>query len=317
MKKFIFTCPKCKKNINNWPPKICNECRYTINENNDIYIFSEDDNLKIDGDKQYIGFDTMAKDYDKTRHIVKDLENVVSRNVAENILEKGILLDIGAGTGIFSIALSKYFENVISADISSEMLAICAGKIRNQKIDNVLPCKMNIYDLPFIEKTIDVVFAVNIFHLVNKPEEIVKEIKRVLCNHGKLITIYYNGIDNTENDINNEIEDIYYDEVKKRNIGKIKTNSWRGPKLHEELMNYFVSSKSINTSDMHFCMKLTPKYEYENLRTKQYPLQLLINNEEHIEIMKKINNTMINKYGINYLDIEIENKMDVEIKIYS
>jgi ubiquinone/menaquinone biosynthesis C-methylase UbiE len=317
MKKFIFTCPKCKKTIKNWPPQKCNECGYTINDNKDIYIFSEDDNLKIEGDKQYIGFDTMAKDYDRTRHIIKDLENIVSKNVAENILEKNILVDIGAGTGIFSIALSKYFENVISADISSEMLAICAGKIRNQNIDNVLPCKMNIYDLPLMEKTIDVVFAVNIFHLVNKPEEIIKEIKRVLCNHGKLITIYYNGIDNTENDINNEIEDIYYDEVKNRNVGKIKTNSWRGPKLHEELMKYFSFSRSIKTNDMHFCIKLTPKYEYENFNTKQYPLQLLINNEQHIEIMKKVNNTMINKYGTNYLDIEIENKMDVEIKIYS
>jgi ubiquinone/menaquinone biosynthesis C-methylase UbiE len=317
MNKNIFVCPKCRKILNNLPPNICNECRYPKNENQNICIFSEDENLKIDGEKQYIGFDTMAKDYDRTRHIIKDLENVVSKNVAENIQNKGILVDIGAGTGIFSIALSKYFENIISVDISSEMLEICAGKIRNQKIGNILPCKINVYDLPFIENSIDAVFAVNIFHLLNKPEEVVYEIKRVLCNHGKLITIYYNGIDNTENDINNEIEEIYYDEVKKRNIGKIKTNTWRGPKLHEELMKYFASSKSIKSDNMKFSMKLTPKYEYENFRTKQYPLQMLIKNEHHNEIMKRINDTMISKYGINYLDIEIENKMDVEIKIYS
>jgi ubiquinone/menaquinone biosynthesis C-methylase UbiE len=70
----------------------------------------------------------------------------------------------------------------------------------------VLPCKINVYDLPLVENTIDAVFAVYIFHLVNKPEQIVNEIKRVLRNNGKLITLNFDGIDTTENDINNEIE---------------------------------------------------------------------------------------------------------------
>jgi ubiquinone/menaquinone biosynthesis C-methylase UbiE len=317
MKNSIFICPKCKKKLNNWPPSICRECNFPKQEHKKIYIFSEDENLRIDGDRQYIGFDTIAKDYDKTRHIIKNLESIVSKNVAENTVDKGVLLDIGAGTGIFSIALSYFFKRVVSADISSEMLEICERKILGQTIENVLPCKINIYDLPFLNDSIDAVFAVNIFHLVSKPEDVINEIKRVLCNKGKLITIYYNAIDDTENDINSEIEDIYYDELKKRNIGKIKTNTWRGPKLHEELMKYFTSSKSIKSDDMKFSIKLTPKYEYENFRTRQYPLQLLIDNKQHYKIMEKISNRMISKYGSHFLDIEIENKMDVEIKMYS
>lgn len=62
----MFLCPECKKQLPGWPPEPCAICHYPERTAENIYIFSREQNLKLDGGEQYIGFDTMAEHYAMT-----------------------------------------------------------------------------------------------------------------------------------------------------------------------------------------------------------------------------------------------------------
>lgn len=47
------------------------------------------------------------------------------------------VIDLGCGTGAFSIHGAKYFKKVHAVDVSKEMLAIAAGKAKEQGIDTI------------------------------------------------------------------------------------------------------------------------------------------------------------------------------------
>ncbi|HYY27893.1 MAG TPA: class I SAM-dependent methyltransferase [Chthoniobacterales bacterium] len=48
-----------------------------------------------------------------------------------------ILLDLGAGTGVFAIAAARYCRQVIAVDLSPAMTAVLRTRIENLRIDNL------------------------------------------------------------------------------------------------------------------------------------------------------------------------------------
>lgn len=88
-------------------------------------------------------------------------------------IEEKKVLEIGAGSGISKhILLNKEF---LSTDIILD---------KNQ-IDFV----SDIYQLPFSDNSFDLVFAVDVFHHLRRPEEAFNEIHRILRAQGHLILI--------------------------------------------------------------------------------------------------------------------------------
>ena len=118
MKEPILICPQCKHLIAGLYPEICSACHYSLKDSDNIYIFSKEPNILLEGDKQYIGFDAFAENYDATRHLIPNLADITAKQISNIVKTKNILLDIGAGTGVFSIALARYFKEIIAADIS-------------------------------------------------------------------------------------------------------------------------------------------------------------------------------------------------------
>lgn len=60
-----YLCPKCRSKT--LLPQ-CNTCGYEIPFINLIYRFCSDASVKLDGDKQYIGYDDIGEDFEPEVH---------------------------------------------------------------------------------------------------------------------------------------------------------------------------------------------------------------------------------------------------------
>ncbi len=83
------------------------------------------------------------------------------------------VLEIGAGSGISKNILSNH--NFLSTDIILDK--------------NQLDFVSDIYSLPFIGESFDLIFAIDVFHHLRRPEEAFNEIYRILNPQGQLILI--------------------------------------------------------------------------------------------------------------------------------
>ena len=116
------------------------------------------------------------------------IDNIMGEKIRLKIREKlneennlGNLLELGCGTGYFTETLAGKSENIISTDISEEMLSIARGKLNGFEFQ-----VMNCQDIKFDEGTFDTVFM-GLVLLFTEPEKALKESSRVLKPGGLLI----------------------------------------------------------------------------------------------------------------------------------
>ncbi len=93
----------------------------------------------------------------------------------------GNLIELGCGTGYFTKTLADKSENIISTDISKEMLSIAREKLKGFEFQ-VMDCQ----DIKFDEGTFDTVFM-GLVLLFTQPEKALKESRRILKPGGLLI----------------------------------------------------------------------------------------------------------------------------------
>jgi len=96
------------------------------------------------------------------------------------------ILDVGCGTGNFSIKLAEMGFEVIGIDISEDMLAK-ARKKANEKGLNIQFRIMDVYNLDFSDNTFDGVLSMAAFEFIKKPQDAYNEIYRVLKQSGKIL----------------------------------------------------------------------------------------------------------------------------------
>ncbi len=94
----------------------------------------------------------------------------------------GIVLDLGCGTGNYTVELFKRSFKVIGCDVSKEML-----RIAKNKLPEVVLIRANAYKLPFKKDSFDIVLSITMFEFIKNPEEILKEVYRILKPGGKFI----------------------------------------------------------------------------------------------------------------------------------
>lgn len=185
-----YLCPKCKSKI---LLPICNTCGYEIPFVNSIYRFCNDASVKLEGNKQYIGYDDIGEDFEPEvtywdvnntdRHGVYAVcSDLIAKKFGTNIS----VLDLGAGLGSASIPLAKNGIYTIAADISAVMLSTAAKRAKG-RYDNLVLAQMNAYNLMLPDESVDIVVENAMIHLVDEPELVIKEIARVLKPGGKLI----------------------------------------------------------------------------------------------------------------------------------
>ncbi|ASJ11232.1 ubiquinone biosynthesis protein UbiE [Thermococcus sp. P6] len=98
----------------------------------------------------------------------------------------GRALDLGCGTGNYTLELKRRGFEVIGLDASEGMLSVARSKGLN--------CiKGDARDLPFPDGSFNLVLSVTMFEFIHEPEEVVEEIWRVLKPGGEVLIGTMNG----------------------------------------------------------------------------------------------------------------------------
>ncbi|NJE25547.1 class I SAM-dependent methyltransferase [Thermococcus sp. MV5] len=136
-------------------------------------------------------FDKIAHRYDdwyKTK--VGQYVNRTEKKLVFSMIKSknGKALDLGCGTGNYTLELYTRGFDVVGVDLSEEML-----KIARKKLPRVKFIRANAYSLPFKENTFDLVLTITMFEFIHKPELALNEIYRVLRPGGEVVIGTMNG----------------------------------------------------------------------------------------------------------------------------
>jgi ubiquinone biosynthesis O-methyltransferase len=135
-------------------------------------------------------FDKEAKIYDdwyktKLGNFVDEVETKCVLDLFK--VQKGMkVLDVGCGTGNFSIKLAKMGCEVIGIDISDEMLKVAKDKAKREGL-NIKFYNMDVYNMKFEDNCFDGVISVTAFEFLKDPNKAIKEMFRVLKPNGYLL----------------------------------------------------------------------------------------------------------------------------------
>ena len=183
----FFKCPKCGQAME-LPSCLCG---YTAEYQNKIYQLTDTPYIVKDdsADVKYIGYEDIGEYYSGKSLFEKINIDGTHKKIAE-IIGNGILLDLACGDGAFTVPLVMQNIHVISMDISDKMLGLLYKRAEISEIDisKLIVCRANALDIPLMDNSVDAVIANSMLHLISKPENVVKEIHRVLKNDGKFIT---------------------------------------------------------------------------------------------------------------------------------
>ncbi|MGA7277901.1 MAG: class I SAM-dependent methyltransferase [Desulfocapsaceae bacterium] len=101
-----------------------------------------------------------------------------------------VMIDIGAGTGFFSIAMLKQFRSkrIYACDMSQIMLDWITENVTTY-YTQILPVLSGEEDIPPDSDIADVVFMINLHHELDYPERTVKKSYRLLKPNGKIFIV--------------------------------------------------------------------------------------------------------------------------------
>jgi ubiquinone/menaquinone biosynthesis C-methylase UbiE len=110
------------------------------------------------------------------------------------------ILDLGAGTGYFTIPLAKrnVQGGIYALDIDMDMIEIVNAKAQKENLHNVKTLKAGIEDIPLPERSVDLVLASLVLHEVNPLSNALQQIKRVLKSNGYVVCIEYEKQENAK-----------------------------------------------------------------------------------------------------------------------
>ncbi len=95
-------------------------------------------------------------------------------------------LDLGCGTGVFSMEAARRGAKTVGADSSPAMLAIAGSKAENSELP-VSFLRADVERLPFSSQSLDLVLAVTVLCFIGQPDAALREAFRVLKPGGRLV----------------------------------------------------------------------------------------------------------------------------------
>ena len=135
-------------------------------------------------------WDKVSPVYDFFENVYnKDVYNNIGRLVAEEITKSDIVLECACGTGAISRHIAPKCKFLVATDYSRGMLKQAFKKC--QKYGNVKVQYADMFRLDCRSERFDVVVAGNVIHLLDKPEDAIKELMRVCREEGKVIIPTY------------------------------------------------------------------------------------------------------------------------------
>ena len=135
-------------------------------------------------------FDDIFNNYDdwyktKTGKHVDLVESECAFNLFK--IKKGMkVLDVGCGTGNFSVKLAKKGCKVTGIDLSDKMLVLAREKAEKENL-HINYYNMNVYDLNFPDEYFDAVFSMATFEFIEDIDKAIIEIFRVCKDKGQIM----------------------------------------------------------------------------------------------------------------------------------
>ncbi len=101
------------------------------------------------------------------------------------------IMDIGAGSGYFSIKLAEKGAQVIAADVSDEFQEALKQRIEDNNLKNIELRKIP-YDSPNLtDEEVDMVLIVNTYHHIENRADYFAKVKKGIKSDGELVVIDY------------------------------------------------------------------------------------------------------------------------------
>ena len=110
---------------------------------------------------------------------------------AEGAAGAHAVLEVAAGTGLFTAAVAPRVQHVVATDYTDGMLAVLRRRVADDRLTNVAVASADLYALPYPPATFDVVVAANVLHLVPDLPRALASLCRVLRPGGTLVAPTY------------------------------------------------------------------------------------------------------------------------------
>lgn len=125
-------------------------------------------------------FESKERDaYQKPDEVLKYLGDLSDKTI----------IDIGAGSGYFSVKLAQKAKKVIAADVDQEFLSYIEKRIDKNAIKNIELRKIP-YDHPALKaKEVDMIFIVNTYHHIENRKNYFEAARKGLKDNGELVII--------------------------------------------------------------------------------------------------------------------------------
>ena len=97
-----------------------------------------------------------------------------------------VALEVGPGSGYYSVEIAKRINKLELYDIQQEMLDKCRKKMEMEGITNVIYTKGNGSIMPYNEAVFDIVYMIAVFGEIEKKKEFLENIIKILKSDGEL-----------------------------------------------------------------------------------------------------------------------------------
>lgn len=113
----------------------------------------------------------------------------VERYVINKLLPKQgeWFIDLGCGFGRFKELYLNRYKNIVMLDFSQPLLDQAMASINYRKFPNVYFVLADIYNLPFRDNSFNVSLMIRVFHHLQEPDLVIKQLHRILKYHGKVV----------------------------------------------------------------------------------------------------------------------------------
>jgi len=106
-----------------------------------------------------------------------------------NLSKTHTVVDLGAGSGYFSLPIAEKVRRTISIDLEPKMLEVLDQRIRLGRIQNIDLIRAEITHIPLADDSVDHVLAAFVYHEVGRPARLMFESSRVLKPGGALTVL--------------------------------------------------------------------------------------------------------------------------------
>lgn len=132
-------------------------------------------------------WDELASGYDRSIRLFDRPYASVREHLRRDLAGAGRVLEVAAGTGLFTGSLSAAVGRLVATDFSWEMVSELRLRVQREGLSNVETAVEDAGALSFPDASFDALVCANALHVMPHPERALAEMRRVLVPGGQLL----------------------------------------------------------------------------------------------------------------------------------